>query len=297
LKKKILIIGGTGFIGFHIAQKLIKKKYIVFSLSLKKPIKTRFLRGVKYLFADTSDFKNLKQKISLNFDYVLNASGNIDHKNKDMTYSSHYKGLKNLVNIFKKKKIKAFIQLGSSLENGNTLSPQKETLKCRPKSHYSRAKLQATKYIIKNKKFPYIILRLYQIYGPNQKTDRLIPYIISSCVKNLKFSCTEGIQKRDFLFIDDLSNLISKIIKKNKIKKGIYNVGSGKPKKIKSLINDIQSSINKGFPQYGKIKMRKDEILNLYPDIKKTTETFSWKPRIKLKDGLSRTIRFYEKKK
>jgi len=296
LKKKILIIGGTGFIGFHLAQKLIKK-YKVFSLSSKKPVKSRFLEGVKYLYADTSDLKDLKRKVSLSFDYVLNASGNIDHKNKNRTYSAHYKGLKNLVDIFKKKKIKAFIQLGSSLENGNTLSPQKETLKCSPKSHYSRAKLQATKYIIKSKKFPYIILRLYQIYGPNQKTDRLIPYIIVSCIKNLRFNCTEGNQIRDFLFIDDLSNLITKIVKKNKIKKGIYNVGSGKPEKIKSIICDIQRAIKKGFPQYGKIKMRKDEILNLFPDIQKTTDTFNWKPKIKLKDGLSKTIRFYEKKR
>lgn len=296
MKKKILIIGGTGFIGFHLAQKLIKK-YKVFSLSSKKPVKSRFLEGVKYLYADTSDLKDLKRKVSFNFDYVLNASGNIDHKNKDRTYSAHYKGLKNLVDIFKKKKIKAFIQLGSSLENGNTLSPQKETLKYSPKSHYSRAKLQATKYIIKSKKFPYIILRLYQIYGPNQKTDRLIPYIIVSCIKNLRFNCTEGNQIRDFLFIDDLSNLITKIVKKNKIKKGIYNVGSGKPEKIKSIICDIQRVIKKGFPQYGKIKMRKDEILNLFPDIQKTTDTFNWKPKIKLKDGLSKTIRFYEKKR
>ena len=98
-----MIIGGTGFIGFHLAQKLIKK-YKVFSLSSKKPVKSRFLEGVKYLYADTSDLKDLKRKVSLSFDYVLNASGNIDHKNKNRTYSAHYKGLKNLVDIFKKKK-------------------------------------------------------------------------------------------------------------------------------------------------------------------------------------------------
>ena len=297
MKKIILIVGGTGFIGHNVAQRLIKKNFTVYSLSSIKPSKGKIIKGVKYLIANTSNLNSLKRKTSCKFDYVLNASGNIDHKNKKMTYSAHYKGLKNLIDIFKKKNIKTFIQLGSCLEYGKILSPQRETANCKPQSHYSRAKLLATKYILKEKKLPSIILRLYQIYGPNQKLDRLIPYTITSCLKNIKFNCTEGNQFRDFLYIDDLTNLIIKIIQQKNIKKGIYNVGSGKPKKIKLIIKTIKEITKTGFPQYGNLAMRKDEILNLFPDIKKVKKTFKWKPNIFLKDGLKRTKRFYEKKK
>ena len=70
-------------------------------------------------------------------------------------------------------------------------------------------------------------------------------------------------------------------------------MGSGKPISVKYVINKIKSSINSGFPQFGAIKMRKEEIKNLYPDISKVKKYFNWKPKIKLKIGLKKTIRFY----
>ena len=85
----------------------------------------------------------------------------------------------------------------------------------------------------KNRKFGFVILRLYQIYGPNQDTSRLIPYVITSCLNKNFFKCTNGKQLRDFLHVDDLVDLFLKIIISNKFKDGIYNVGSGK----KSLLN------------------------------------------------------------
>ena len=84
--------------------------------------------------------------------------------------------LKIFLNIFKKK-IKLFIQAGSSLEYGETSSPQIEYIKCKPNSYYGKSKLSTTKFIeyfAKKNKIKFLILRLYQIYGPFQKLDRLI---------------------------------------------------------------------------------------------------------------------------
>ena len=53
--------------------------------------------------------------------------------------------------------------------------------------------------------------------------------------------------------------------------------------------------IKTGTPMFGKIKMRKDEIFKLYPDIKKVKKVFKWQPRISICNGLNRTIKFYEK--
>ena len=74
----------------------------------------------------------------------------------------------------------------------------------------------ASQYLRKFNK-NYLILRSYQIYGPFQKDDRLIPFIIKSCIKNKLFPCSEGSQLRDFLYIDDFTNLIIKIIKRKNI--------------------------------------------------------------------------------
>ena len=103
-KKEILIAGGTGFIGFHLAEKCISKGMSVTSISTKYPRKDRKLRGVKYLVCDLFKKKELQKLIKKNYDFVVNLGGYVDHNNKKKTHNSHYIGCKNLSNILLKKK-------------------------------------------------------------------------------------------------------------------------------------------------------------------------------------------------
>lgn len=134
--KKILIIGGTGFLGYHLAKFCLKKNFRVISVSKNFPRSIRFLKKVFYIRCDINNKKLLEEKLNYNFDYVVNFGGYVDHSNKQETFKSHYLGVKVLGNIFLKKKIKKFIQIGSSMEYGSVRSPQKESYKCRPKSTY-----------------------------------------------------------------------------------------------------------------------------------------------------------------
>lgn len=298
MKEKVLVIGGTGFIGSHILNSLSSKKYSLFSISKKTIKRSQKLKKVKYIKCDITNFTKLKKKLKLKFDHIINLSGYIDHSNHKQNYLCHFQGTKNLVDLLKYKNIKTFVQIGSSLEYGSIKSPQRETDNCKPIGSYAISKYKASKYIEKCGKkfnFPYIILRLYQIYGPLQKKNRLIPLTIDSCIKNKKFNCSEGLQKRDFLYIDDFTNLIKKILKKKIIRKKIYNIGSSMPIKIKNVINKIRSYIKLGKPQFGAIKMRKEEINKLYPSIIKIKKDFNWRPKIRFNTGIKKTIFFYVK--
>ena len=296
--KKILIVGGTGFIGFYLAKRCLSKKWKVVSFSLNLPRKIRHLQKVKYLTGDLSKKKDLKI-LNQSFDYVVNLGGYVDHKNKVKTYNSHYNGCKNLSNFFLKKKIKSFIQLGSSGEYGILKSPQKETSIGNPQSIYAKAKFLATRHLMnlhRNKKFPVTILRLYQAYGPKQDINRFIPIVIDACLNKKKFDCSDGKQFRDFVHVEDVVSSIILSIRNLKAKGQIINIGSGKPKKIKSIINFLVKRLNGGNPCYGKIKLRKDEILKIYPDISKAKKLLKWFPKINFHIGLNNTIRSYEKK-
>ena len=105
-KENLIIIGGTGFIGFNLIQKLIKKKFFnILSLSSKKPPKQRKLKKVNYIVCDILKKRKLEKLLKKKkIDYVINLAGYVDHKNKVKTYKSHYIGCKNLIEIFKKKK-------------------------------------------------------------------------------------------------------------------------------------------------------------------------------------------------
>ena len=207
-----------------------------------------------------------------------------------------------MARIFLKKKITRFIQIGSSIENGKSISPQKEIMLKKENlinSTYGLAKYKASKYLLnlyKNFSFPVAILRLYLVYGPYQDVNRFLPIVISNCIKNLKFPCSAGNQYRDFLYIDDLIDLIEKFLNKKPFLNGqVFNIGSGKPKNIRKIIKLINRIMKGGNPLYGKIKLRKDELINLYPNISKIKKYTNWRPKTPFKHGLKKSINYYEK--
>ena len=296
IKKKILIIGGTGFLGYHLAKNCLKKGWRVTSISSTPPPKIRYLNNVKYIICDIINKKLLKKKIKESYHYVVNLGGYVDHSNRIKTFKSHYQGSRNLTEIFLKKPPLVFIQIGSSGEYGRSKSPQNENSKCNPKSIYGQAKLLASKHLInlyKKKNFPVTILRLYQAYGPKQDFNRLIPIVIKACIKNEKFPCSNGQQLRDFIHVDDVVSAILKTLISKNVKGQVLNIGSGKPRKIKNIIESIKKSLKGGKPQYGKIKLRKDEILKIYSKISKAKKKINWIPKISFKKGLASTIKFY----
>ena len=300
MKKKILIIGGTGFLGYHLAKKCLLKKWDVTSVSTNIPQKKRFLVNVKYLILDITKKKLISKKIKSNYDFVVNFGGYVNHNEKLKTYKSHYIGCKNLADIFKDSKIKLFIQIGSSVEYGNLKSPQKEDSKTnvnKLKSTYGKAKLMATNYLLKLNKthnFPCTILRLYLVYGPYQDKNRLIPHTLNECLNDNLFDCSAGKQYRDFLFVDDLMTAIFKCFYNKQSIGEIMNIGTGKPQNIKKVILFIRNNIKLGNPVFGKIPLRKDEISKLYPDISKVKKILNWDPRTSFQKGIKTLIRHYK---
>ena len=137
------------------------------------------------------------------------------------------------------------------------------------------------------------ILRLYQAYGPKQDLNRLIPIVINACIKNKNFPCSNGNQLRDFLYIDDVVNAIIKTLKSKKARGQIINIGAAKPKKVKNIIKYIKNNLKGGHPEFGKIKLRKDEILKIYPNINKAKNKIDWIPKISFNKGIKSTIKYY----
>ena len=300
--KKIIIIGGTGFLGFHIANFFSKKKIKVISVSRKMPKKNRRVKKVKYLYSDISKKEKLYSVLEPHLDasYIVNTSGEVDHKNFKKNYKSHFLGLKNIIDIFRDKNIEKFIQIGSSMEYGLKKSPQKESDKTKPLSAYGKAKLLATNYLIKiskKNKIPVFVLRAYQVYGPNQDSNRLIPFVISQCLKGKKFPCSSGTQYRDFLYINDFIRCIELILRKKIQFAQIFNIGSGSPIKVKNVINLINKKIKSGEPNFNQIRFRKEEQKYVFPSLFKIKKVLKWRPKISFNNGINKTISYYERNK
>ena len=82
-----------------------------------------------------------------------------------------------------------------------------------------------------------------------------------------------------------------KSLQSTKAKGQIINVGSGKAINIKNLIKKIVKLTKGGKPQYGKIKLRKEEAIQIFPSIAKAKKLLKWRPKVTLKRGLISTIK------
>ncbi len=297
----LLIIGGTGFIGRHLVLAAKKKGYIVTSASLNYPKKENIIDGVKYYEVDLCNIETAKKFLTKPYDYVVNLGGYIDHSDfkngGKKVIDAHYTGVYEIVTKLKKDNLKKFIQIGSSDEYGEAKAPQSEDLRELPITPYAFAKIASTHFLqmlYKTEDFPVTILRLFLTYGPAQDTNRFLPQVITACIKNKSFPTTLGSQIRDFCYIDDTINAIMKMLVSKNTNGEIFNLGSGIPRTVKSVINIIQKQLSKGKPLYGALNLRKNENMNLYSDNQKILKYIDWKPEIDIEEGIKRTIKFYK---
>ena len=216
-KIKLLITGGTGFIGYHLAKQALAKGWIVTSISTNLPRKNRVLKKVNYKICDISNKKILAKNLKENFTYVVNLAGYVDHSNNKKTYKSHFLGCKNLADIFLSKRINLLYKWMMKWK----ATSHKENINCKPISNYGISKNLSTKYLLKLYEkfdFPVTIFRLYQSYGKNQDINNCT-IVINSCIKN-KFSLFSRQTKKRFSHIDDVIKalFISMKNKKQKVK-------------------------------------------------------------------------------
>ena len=291
-KKTILVIGGTGFIGFHLLKKTKRLNWESYSISRNRPKPKRYVKGVKYLFMNINNKIQIKKVFKKKYDYIIDLSTN--------SISSSNKSIKYLIHFLNEKMVKKFIHIGSSSEYGNLKKKfHSENSLCRPVSKYGKKKYRITKNLIKNFKrnyFPLIILRPFQVYGPNDDKEKILPFILNSCLKNKKFRLTEGYQTRDFCYIDDVINAIILILisKKKSLFGNIFNIGSGNSISVKNLVYMIKKNIRTGQPDFGAKKISKQEIVFSRSSIFKIKKYINWHPRISLEKGIKKLIK-YEK--
>ena len=192
MKKKILIIGGSGFIGKAAAEFLVKKGYDVTATYYKSRKELIKNKNINFKPLDLKSKTFNKKIVFKNYDFIIFAGGYIDHSELKQggieTFETHFLSLVKISQHIDFKKIKKFIYLGSGDQYEKCKSPVKENDAngSLPSTMYSLSKSLAENYLDflhLNYGLQYVSLRLFLIYGPEQKKDRLIPYVISTLLQ------------------------------------------------------------------------------------------------------------------
>ncbi len=293
---RLLVVGGSGFIGRHVVERGVEQGWHVTTLSLHPREDSG--RAERAIGVNIADPVALQEALTdTQFDYVVNCGGYVDHKpfsrGGRAVIDAHFAGVMNLAQTIDRASLRTFVNIGSSDEYGSAPAPQSESTRERPISPYSLAKLAATHFLQmlhRTEQFPSTTLRLFLTYGPGQGSQRFLPQIVLGCLSARPFPVSSGTQLRDFCFIDDVVDAVFTALVQPAARGEVINVASGRPVSIRAVIDTVRSMVGRGEPQYGAIAHREGENMELVADIAKAQALLGWTPKIELELGIARTI-------
>ncbi|MGI5876193.1 MAG: NAD-dependent epimerase/dehydratase family protein, partial [Dethiobacteria bacterium] len=192
-----------------------------------------------------------------------------------------------------------FLNIGSCMEYGDKKEIVKEDAPLEPFNIYGSTKAAATimaHQLAIEYKIDIVTLRAFGIFGENEGSHKFFPHLILSLLSGSAVNLTACEQYRDYCYIDNIIDGFILAAKDKNSKNDIFNIGSGVVHQLKYYVDMVYALMgNSGKPNYGAIPYRTDEVWKPHPDINKIKKVLKWKPKISLKEGLLRTIAWYEK--
>jgi len=294
---KILVTGGSGFIATHLVKHLLEKGHKIKVIDLKEPhIKHKNLEFVKRSVLDnlTADIKGC--------DTVFHFVALLGVDNSDRRPLDTMKvNLEGSVNVFKsalEAGVNKMIFSSSSEVYGEPRElPIREDSVKGPVSTYGVSKLASEIYakaFNQEKGADIKIVRFFNVYGPGQENNWVVPIFISKALKNEPITVFgNGNQTRCFTFVEDISEGVMKVFDKGKTGEA-YNIGNNQPTTILELaqiVKEVTKSkseiIKMGFGKETRLKER--EIEYRIPDISKM-KALGWQPKTMIREGIKKIL-------
>ena len=298
-KTKVLVTGAAGFIGSKICIKLFELGFKVIAVDDLSSGNIKNLPSkIKLYKLDLSIIANLKKIPKCQF--ILHLAGqssgekSFDSPILDLKKNTHT--TLNLINYGIKNKSKKIIFASSMSVYGNiSLNKLSETSSVAPVSCYGVSKLTSEKYLkVFSKKLPYVIFRMFNVYGAGQNMKDLrqgmVSIYLSQALNKNEVIIKGSLNRiRDFIHIDDVVNIWVISLLKN-IKNEIFNLGTGKSTKVSQLLNKIYKLTGKKNTKV--LTSTTGDQINSVSNNSKIMNTFKYKKFIDLDEGLRK---FYVK--
>lgn len=298
---RILITGGLGFLGSHLARALNSEVFILDSHPNDERV--RDLAGEVTIVRASLDGDVKKIVCSIDADVVFHLGAfTLPYREKNFLNASmeaNIRGTANLLEALAETNVKKFIYTSSSEVYGSRNSaPFSESMVPRPTSPYSVTKLAGEAYtMLYNDTYglPSTVLRLFNIYGPYQTPNRVIPEVIVSCLKGVPFRMTKGEQTREFNYVSDIVNAIILAGKNDKATGEIINVGCGEGVAIKDVVEKVVTLMGNQINIEKTLPYRENEIWKMFSDSSNARKLLDWAPKVSLERGLKETVEWYKK--
>ena len=325
--KKILVTGSSGFIGYHLCERLLNDKDIniigldnmndYYDINLKKARLDNLSKYDNFTFinGDISDKKTIEDLFKDNtFDIVINLAAQAGVRysidNPDVYINSNIIGFYNILEAIRNNPVDHFIYASSSsVYGGNTKVPFDTDDKTdHPVSLYAATKktdeliAYAYSHLFNIKTTG---LRFFTVYGPYGRPDMAYYSFTNKLLNNEKIKIFNyGNCKRDFTYIDDIIQGIIKVIEKGPIDNyNLYNIGNNRPEDLMRFVSVLSDTLIKyellpiDFDIEKHIElvpMQDGDVEVTYADTSKLEKDYGFKPDTSLEEGLDRFVSWYK---
>jgi len=305
---KVLVTGGTGFIGSHLIPKLIEQEHKVYSL--ERYVTGRFVLGAKSLavFGDLRDSFTIRKIVrEIQPDTVVHLASispvaySYDHPQE--VFEVNTLGTINLAEACLRDvpHLKHFLFAGTSEEYGNQDKfPITEDAELRPNSPYSCSKVAADKYLqyIRDAyDFPVTILRPFNTYGRKDNIHFVVERTITQMLQSKTVTLGDPTPVRDFMYVDDHVDAYLKCLDDEKAHGEVFNFCCGHGTTIGDLTNTIAKVVGfDGEIIWSTIPARPLDIKKLVGSYEKAKRLLGWKPKYALEEGLKKTVEYWRNK-
>jgi len=311
--EKILVTGGAGFIGSHLCKSLLDDGYQVVCLDSLITGNKKNIEGLltnsnfEFLELDVTKPNDQIKNLSVNYIFHLASPASpIDYQNlPEETLLVNSQGTLNMLNLSKETNAKILIASTSEIYGDPLEHPQKETYwgnanSFGPRSCYDESKrfAEAATYVFLQKHgIDVRIVRIFNTYGPNMQKDdgRVVSNFINWAISGEDIKIDgDGSQTRSFCYVTDLVDGIKKAMFTEETKGQIFNLGNPEEYKIKELAEKIIELLNSKSKVTFSGSFRPDDPMQRCPDITKAQTVLNWEPKVKLEEGLIKTIEYYK---
>ncbi len=306
--KKVLVTGGSGFIGSHLCLNLVERGYDVlcvdnlFSSSKKNINHLLKLNNFEFYRHDVTF------PLFLETDQIYNLAcpASPEHYQRDpvQTMKTNIHGTINMLGLAKRTKSRIFQASTSEVYGDPEISPQKEDYLGKvnplgPRACYDEGKRAAETLFFdyhRQHKVDIRVARIFNTYGPRMHPNdgRVVSNFICQALKNKNITIYgDGAQTRSFCYIDDL---IRGILKFMESQKNIGPINFGNPNEISIL--ELAELVIQQINSKSKITFNSlpvDDPKMRCPDITLAKNNINWEPKVSLKDGLKKTVDYFDK--
>ena len=303
---KILVTGGTGFIGNHLCRKLLSQNHYVICLDNNF---TGYMDNIQDLLTH-KNFEFIRHDITepllIEVDQIYHlacpASPKAYQYNAIKTIKTNILGTMNALGIAKRTKARILLTSTSEVYGDPQISPQVEEYwgNVNPigiRSCYDEGKRVAETLMMeyyRNHQTEIRIARIFNTYGPRMdKNDgRVVSNFINQCLEGNNITIYgEGSQTRSFCYVDDTVEGLVRLMNQEETI-GPINIGNPYEMTIKELAEKCLVMIETQSTMIYE-KLPSDDPMKRQPDISKAKKYLDWSPQMKLEDGLKRTIEYF----